>query len=212
MRAASSPTAGWIWSPPSAPNLLPGNSGAGKPVPIANLITTIANSRHRVRCVTALEGMVVGLYGTKAWLDELPAGSPLRDAYRGFVETPEELAAIYRSSRIVLAPHGLLSRGGLTMACWNGPAQHACVLTDRLEGIERYFTPGEEIATFEDTASLRETARNLIENEDRRQQIAEAGRGRVLRDHTFKNRAERLIEHILMKDDRISDCGFRIAD
>ena len=169
--------------------------------PIANLVVTIANSRHRVRCVTALEGMVVRLYGTEAWLAELPEGSQLREAYHGFVDSSEELAAIYRSSRIVLAPHGLLSRCGLTMACWNGLAQEACVLTDHLLGIDRYFVPGEEIAVFDAVMSIRETAQRLIDDDGLRQGIAEAGRQRVFRDHTFKKRAQSLLEHIALRDE-----------
>ncbi len=163
---------------------------------LATNITAIANSRYRFLCAKSLEKFRIHLYGSEAWLKKLPEDSSLRDCYKGFVHNSEQLAAIYRSSKIVLACHGLLSRSGLTMACWNGFAQQSCVLADNLPAMERYFSPGDEIAVFNSPADLPDVADALLADDALRKRISKAGRDRVLREHTFKKRAQSLLEDL----------------
>lgn len=68
------------------------------------------------------------------------------------------------------------------------------VISDRWAGIDRYFTPGEEILL----ADGPEDVARILEDtpDDVRREIGRAARRRVLRLHTGERRAERL-EHVL---------------
>ena len=71
----------------------------------------------------------------------------------------------------------------------------ACLVTDAWEGIELFLEPGEEVLVAEDGAEVAA----LVEQLDpaRARAIGEAGRRRVLAEHTYAHRAvevERLLE------------------
>jgi spore maturation protein CgeB len=63
----------------------------------------------------------------------------------------------------------------------------ACLITDAWEGIEQFLEPGEEVLVARDGQDVVEHLRTLTR--DRAAAIGEAGRRRVLADHTYALRA-----------------------
>ncbi len=72
----------------------------------------------------------------------------------------------------------------------------ACLLTDRKENLADLFEPDGEVLTYKSAEECAEKLRWVLDDEARRQRIAEAGQRRALRDHTFENRAARIDEII----------------
>ncbi|MCW8137397.1 MAG: glycosyltransferase [Planctomycetota bacterium] len=69
------------------------------------------------------------------------------------------------------------------------------LLTDRLDqrcGLEELARDGEQLITYED-ATFEATAERLLADEDLAEQIASAGRARVLEAHTYEHRAAELL-------------------
>lgn len=62
------------------------------------------------------------------------------------------------------------------------------LLTDPAEDLERYYEPGRELATFRTVRELIDKARYYLAHEEERSAIAEAGRARTLREHTYVHR------------------------
>jgi spore maturation protein CgeB len=62
------------------------------------------------------------------------------------------------------------------------------LLTDPAEDLERYYEPGRELATFRTVRELIDKARHYLGHEEERRAIAEAGRTRTLREHTYVHR------------------------
>jgi spore maturation protein CgeB len=70
----------------------------------------------------------------------------------------------------------------------------ACLITDAWEGIDTFLEPDREVLIAHDGE---EVARHLVDLDvDRARQIGEAARGRVLREHTYAQRAEQ-VEDVL---------------
>lgn len=67
-------------------------------------------------------------------------------------------------------------------------------LVDKVLGLERLFRPGQEIVTFDDENDLRDKAAYYLANPAKRISIAQAGRKRVLAEHTYAHRMKKLLD------------------
>jgi spore maturation protein CgeB len=65
----------------------------------------------------------------------------------------------------------------------------ACLITDRKVNLAEMFEPDVEVVTYSSVEECSEKVRYLLEHDSERESIAAAGQRRVLRDHTFENRA-----------------------
>jgi spore maturation protein CgeB len=68
------------------------------------------------------------------------------------------------------------------------------IISDRWEGIETFFNPGEEILLAQDTREIMSLLRDLPEKE--RHAVGTRARNRVLQDHTARRRAEDLVSSL----------------
>ncbi len=67
-------------------------------------------------------------------------------------------------------------------------------ITDDVAVIRKYFKEGEEIVIAEDSKDWYEKIDYYIKNPEKRIKIMEAGKARVLKDHTYINRAKKIID------------------
>jgi spore maturation protein CgeB len=65
-----------------------------------------------------------------------------------------------------------------------------------VEGLERLYTIGDEIALFVSPQDLVEKTRYYLKHEDKRETIANQGRERTLRDHTMEKRFQDMFNNI----------------
>lgn len=83
-----------------------------------------------------------------------------------------------------------------TFRIFEATAMGAALLTERTSDLGDHFAIGEEVVAYRDVDDCVAAARDLLHDEDRCAAIAEAGRRRTLRDHTWAGRAaevERLL-------------------
>src|SRR5690606_31179017 len=82
-----------------------------------------------------------------------------------------------------------MARYGLSPATrvFEAAAAGACIITDAWTGVEAFLEPGAEWLVVRDGRELTETLQSL--NADRARAIGAAARARVLRDHTYDQRA-----------------------
>ena len=76
-------------------------------------------------------------------------------------------------------------------------AAGALVLTNYFEPVEHYLTYGKEIVGFGSTQELLEKIQYYLDHPAEAQAIREAGRARVLREHTWKQVWPRIIEQVM---------------
>ena len=67
------------------------------------------------------------------------------------------------------------------------------IVSDYFEGLQRFFTPGEEIML---ASNAEEVVAALTQPAAKLNHIAEAARARTLREHTGENRAEELLSYL----------------
>lgn len=72
----------------------------------------------------------------------------------------------------------------------------SCLLTDRGSNLDELFEDGREVVTFDGVADAKEKIRYLLEHEDERKAIADAGRARTLGEHTVQKRVAVIDEWI----------------
>jgi len=77
------------------------------------------------------------------------------------------------------------------------PAAGGFLLTQHADGIEEYFVPGKEIATFTSLADLRDKIHYFLTHDSQREAIRRAGHERALREHTLQRRFDDIFRTIL---------------
>jgi len=115
----------------------------------------------------------------------------------------DEIIKIFNASKININLHSSTYHKGINpfgdfinprtfeiMAC--GGFQ----LTDRRTALEGLFEAGEEIIVFDDLGDLRSKVAYYLDKPEERNRIAERGRQRVLREHTYENRMNEMLEVI----------------
>jgi spore maturation protein CgeB len=100
-------------------------------------------------------------------------------------------------SKLVLNKHiDISARSSSNLRLYEVTGVGSCLITDWKKDIGRNFEPDKEIITYRTAEECLEKVSYLLDNEDKRREIALAGQRRTLRDHTFDQRAPQLISYI----------------
>jgi len=106
---------------------------------------------------------------------------------------PEELGRIYSRAKIVF---NTSIAGDVTMRLFEGAACGALVLTDPVaaaNGLDELFA-ADELAIYRDDEELLARIDYFLAHDDEREAIARAGQRRVLREHTYTHRVQRILD------------------
>ncbi len=119
----------------------------------------------------------------------------------------DELVRVYNASRININLHSSTYHKGVNpFGDFVNPRTfeiNSCggfQLVDRRSGLTGLFEEGEEIIIFDDRNDLRQKIDHYLKHPEEAASIAEKGRSRVLRDHTYDRRMEEMLEVIVSKD------------
>ena len=69
-----------------------------------------------------------------------------------------------------------------------------CLVTDWKENLKDLFEPDQEVVTYRSYEECIEKVRWLLNNPNERERIAKAGQARTLKQHTWTDRAEKLVQ------------------
>ncbi len=121
----------------------------------------------------------------------------LGKAYGGKFVWGEEYVKVAQLSKIFLAfdsqPH---IRKSMSARMYTAVGCGAFYMCQHVDGIEEMLEPGKEIVTFHNEQEMINLIKYYLEHENVRKQIAEAGRARVLKDHTYEVRMKEMVEMI----------------
>lgn len=70
------------------------------------------------------------------------------------------------------------------------------MLTDYSKGLENYFVPQKEIVVYYGIEDLVSKANYYLKHENERKRIVQAGYKRVLQDHTYQKRFNKIFHEI----------------
>jgi glycosyltransferase involved in cell wall biosynthesis len=69
----------------------------------------------------------------------------------------------------------------------------ACIVSQPYSGIEEWFDIGKEIIVVNNETEILSIYQDLLDSDDKREKIGERARKRMLKDHTYQNRAKEII-------------------
>jgi len=114
-------------------------------------------------------------------------------AYGGKFVWGEEYAKICLLSKMFLAfdsmPH---IRKSMSARMYTAVGCGAFYMCRHVEGIEEVLEPGKEIVTFRSGKEMLDLIRYYVDNDELRKNISNAGRERILKDHTYASRMKQL--------------------
>jgi spore maturation protein CgeB len=121
-------------------------------------------------------------------------GNDKRIGLRSFLHYYKELPYLYNASYINFNATSLQMNEAVNQRVFDVPACGAFLLTDHQKSIEALFEIGREVVTYESPDEIREKAAYYLKNPSVRERIAKKGRERVLREHTYRHRIERIVD------------------
>ena len=137
------------------------------------------------------------------WGTEWPQNGTLGRAVQlgGRRLNEEEVVKVYNACDVVINLHSALRPDdpvGLSdfanPRTFEIPACGGFQLVDQVLGLESLFEPGKEIIIFENEEDLQEKSVYYVENQEQTAAIAQAGRTRVLAEHTYALRMKKLLD------------------
>ncbi|MCX8065909.1 MAG: glycosyltransferase [Candidatus Hydrogenedentes bacterium] len=106
---------------------------------------------------------------------------------------PREMARIYSRSKIVV---NSAINYDLNMRVFEALASGALLVTDPADSINELFEDGKEIVVYHSQDELLDKIKYYLENEDEREKIAQQGKEKVLKYHTYHHRVEQIVKTI----------------
>jgi spore maturation protein CgeB len=155
-----------------------------------------AMGRYRKEIIEEVSDLgLVCVYGDEGWR-KLLEGERIRLICR-WIDPREELPIIYNASKINLNISRSQARTGLTKRVFEVMTCGGFVLTDYRKDLDNLFEE-DEVVYYRNKSELRKLTEYFLDNHSERKRIAQNGRRRILREHTFKHRMEKVIE--IMED------------
>ncbi|MBI5789487.1 MAG: glycosyltransferase [Candidatus Schekmanbacteria bacterium] len=75
-------------------------------------------------------------------------------------------------------------------------AMGCCIVSNPCAGMERWFEPGKEILVVHSADEALETYQGLLKDANKRRELGQAAKRRVLAEHTTRQRAKELLEYL----------------
>ncbi len=141
----------------------------------------------------------------KIWGTEWPGCRPFDRLVQeeGRRLTPEEYIKIFNATDININLHSSNERDGVDPTgdfvnprTFELASAGAFQLVDERSLLPEVFQPNVEVATFASVPELREKIAYYLAHPEERRRIVEAGRARVLREHTYAHRIEQMLSLI----------------
>lgn len=141
-----------------------------------------------------LEALAPHVPDLRIWSpDPLPRSSVLHDRYMG-AAWGRVMFDVLRSSRATVNHHGDVAAYANNMRLFEATGVGTLLLTDAKPNLAEIFTPAVEVIEF---VSAEDCAASYLGlDDDARNQIAHAGQQRTLRDHTYLERVDEIVQQV----------------
>lgn len=153
-------------------------------------------SRDHTRRIRWLEYLCQRL-NVRVWgtgIDGLAKDSPICQCYMGRAWGIEMYQILYRS-RITLNHHiDVAGPYANNMRLYEATGAGTLLVTDWKENLHEMFEPGKEVVAYRSAEECGELIQYYLKHDDEREIIARAGQQRTLREHTYYQRMQELVD------------------
>jgi spore maturation protein CgeB len=106
----------------------------------------------------------------------------------------QEMYQIIRNSKIALNHHGDIPPYANNMRLFEATGVGTLLITDWKVNLHRLFEVGKEVVVYRTPEECAELIRYYLDHDDEREAIAGAGQRRTLRDYSYHQRMQELVE------------------
>lgn len=161
---------------------------------IPYFIYTEANTRRRVEAIALLEEIdSLAIYGPPDWRALLPS-ERLKKAYRGSIDSRDDLLDLYRSSQINLCFNSLQGFGFINSRVFDVPAAGGFILAEWAPVLSQVFEETRECVWFRTFSEMRELINRYRDREEERVAIVRQAQNRIRFAHTYQHRAQQILD------------------
>ena len=136
--------------------------------------------------------------GVDTWteVDSLSINSPIRDTVRGSA-FGRDMYEVLARSRMTLNSHGTVAAGDSNnLRLYEATGMGTLLVTDAGRNLRELFDVGREVVTYSNASEAAEIVQHYVNRPDEAAGIARAGQARTLREHTWRNRADQMLDLI----------------
>lgn len=154
-------------------------------------LTWLATCLYRRDCLLRIMPFGPLIVGDDGWNDILGRVEGWR--YHAELNYYDDLPDFYLASDINFNCTSKQMKGACNQRVFDVPCCGAFLLTDHRDQIETLFEPGREMAVYNSMDEIPGMVERFLAEPDERKRIAEAGRRRVLAEHTYDHRMVSLL-------------------
>jgi len=175
------------------PRILSKLSDENEAIPVSFVGSLSWHHKTRIRLLEHLcPQLDVRVWGQG--VESLPKNSPIRECHMGQA-WGIEMYQILRDSRMALNHHiGIAESCANNMRLFEATGVGTLLITDWKVNLHEMFEPGREVVAYRTPEECAELIRYYLEHDDEREAIAHAGQERTLREHTYYQRMQELVE------------------
>jgi hypothetical protein len=146
---------------------------------------------NRVRLFENLRGFKMKLWGP-GWENTSLKQFARNEPVYGLKKT-----RIYNASKIMVNLQGpRFQINGVSPRIFEVSCCGAFAITEPKPDLSLYFEDGKEMTTFDSAEDLRAKVEHFLGNEDERRSVTARARARVLAEHTYRHRAQTILDHL----------------
>jgi spore maturation protein CgeB len=149
-----------------------------------------ATLHYRLGCIKELKNQRLRIYGDERWSSLLDSTVDFRRPLNYYKDLP----LLYNACKINFNATSLQMKEAVNQRVFDVPSCGAFLLTDYQESLMDLFDPGSEVVTYKNKEEIPELVKYYLENQSDRDRIVERARSRVLNEHTYKHRLEKMID------------------
>jgi len=145
---------------------------------------------YRLSCIEKIKEFKHIIHGDRGWQSLLNKDfnlAPELSYYR-------ELPIFYNACKINFNATSLQMITAVNQRVFDVPACGSFLITDYQEAIDELFDVGKEVVVYKDKEEIPDLIKFYLNNPSERGRIAAKGRERVLREHTYRHRLNRMIQ------------------
>ncbi|CCO22657.1 CgeB family protein [Maridesulfovibrio hydrothermalis] len=156
------------------------------------LIIWQATLEYRLSCIKKTLDFSPLIVGDDGWKQLLPNNHSWE--YHNELSYYDDLPRFYPCSKINFNCTSQQMKGAVNQRVFDVPACNGFILTDHRYQVENLFEPGKEIAIYHSLEEIPQLIEKYLNDDDARRKIIEAGRKRILAQHTYDCRIKTLID------------------
>jgi spore maturation protein CgeB len=157
----------------------------------SDLIFAGTHESPRVEALNYLADFNLAIWGNH-W-NRLPHDHPLRKFWRGDAHG-DQLSRVYSASRVALNFIREQNGSAHNMRTFEAPTCGIMLLTTRTQEQVELFGEDDGAAFFSSHDELRDKARYYLAHEEQRRRVAQCGREKISRGHTYADRMKQILK------------------